>query len=127
MKFSFTLALVSAIKMSDKSESKSIAELLKPHEDLMCAIGGKNPYNPGQSLMQTDLFANFKWLRNQPGFYDKDVNSKSKVEAFDGEKAVNYLTKSGKFDKPMFIELFHPQCPHCKELTDEYEKLGQYV
>ena len=46
------------------------------------------------SLMQTesDLFANFTWLRDQPGFYDKELNPKTNVKAFDGPKAVDYLT-----------------------------------
>ena len=50
MKFLFLASIASALKITDKKPAIP-DDLLKNHEDLMCAIGGKNPFNPGQALM----------------------------------------------------------------------------
>ena len=55
------------------------------------------------------------------GFYEN-----SAVTTLDGDNVPSHLLKHGKEfgDKPMLVVAYHPQCPHCKTMVNDYMKLA---
>ena len=63
------------------------------------------------------------WGRDLPGLYDG-----SSVISLDGDKALNELIfgKSVlKNGKPDLVVAYHPQCPHCHTMVQDFKKLAQ--
>ena len=74
-----------------------------------------------QSLVQTDA-AKGGWKWNRPGFYTDDKT----VEDLSGEKALEMLYKK-ELQHPVLVEVYHPDCPHCKALTPKFSAAAQYL
>ena len=62
------------------------------------------------------------WDSNVPGLYDN-----SAVRILDGRNAKSTLIKGEGFSKPILVVAYHPQCPHCHKMVDDFKKLAQEV
>ena len=61
------------------------------------------------------------------GFYGKEANS-SFVTAIEGEAAIKKFTDTtGEFEKPILMQVYHPECPHCQEAIKDYENIAKLV
>ena len=58
------------------------------------------------------------WKTDLPGLYDG-----SAVNNLDGEAAFNAL-KVAPFAAPEFVVAYHPQCPHCHKMVEDYKKVA---
>ena len=59
---------------------------------------------------------------NVEGLYEK-----SDVRLLDGHDAKNVLIKGHHFDKPILVVAYHPQCPHCHKMVDDFKKLATEI
>ena len=60
------------------------------------------------------------WKHDLDGFYED-----SDVKELDGEESLKTLNNKHHFGKnPIFVVAYHPQCPHCKTMVDDYKQLA---
>ena len=64
------------------------------------------------------------WGMNLPGLYDG-----SDVINLDGKAAINELLQKSTLNnnKPDLVVAYHPQCPHCHTMVQDFKKLAQLV
>ena len=73
-----------------------------------------------QSLVQTEAAKGWKW--NMPGFYAQD----KVVKELAGDQALDVLYKKA-ITKPVLVEVYHPQCPHCKSMVPKYHEAVKFA
>ena len=67
-----------------------------------------------------DVHTDGAWKTDLPGLYDG-----SAVNNLDGEAAYNALKVGPLIDgAPEFVVAYHPQCPHCHKMVDDYKKVA---
>ena len=59
--------------------------------------------------------------RNVTGLYGN-----SSVTEIDGDQAIQILTNSNH-DHDFFVAAYHPQCPHCTKMVDDFKSLAEEV
>uniref|UniRef100_A0A7S3MY22 Thioredoxin domain-containing protein n=1 Tax=Strombidium inclinatum TaxID=197538 RepID=A0A7S3MY22_9SPIT len=63
------------------------------------------------------------WKQGLPGLYDN-----TPVKSIEGQSAVELLNRDTLFfNKPEFVVAYHPQCPHCTNMVQDYVKLATLV
>ena len=78
------------------------------------------PYDEDLSMCMADLNGEMTGFdQNQPGLYEK-----SDVRLVDGADAKKVLIKGEGFEKPMLVVAYHPQCPHCHHMVEDFKKLA---
>ena len=68
-----------------------------------------------------DINTDGGWKTDLPGLYDG-----SAVTNLDGEAALTALKKGPMVDGvPEFVVAYHPQCPHCHKMVEDYKKVAE--
>ena len=64
--------------------------------------------------------AEAKWDRNLPGLYDGTA-----VKQLEGDEILNFLNSKELLDgKPELLAFYHPQCPHCHTMVNDFVKVA---
>ena len=64
-----------------------------------------------------------EWKRNLPGLYDGTA-----VKQLDGTAAIKHFQSGELFDgKPELLAFYHPQCPHCHTMINDFVKVANDV
>ena len=62
------------------------------------------------------------WGTNLKGLYDGTA-----VRNLDGDQAIATLVEGVGFKEPIFNVAYHPQCPHCHSMVEDFIQLAKLV